>query len=359
MHTCETCKNTFKTKSGLNTHKKTAKYCLKIRDTINLEFCCKFCSKIFTSKNNLEYHEKICKISLVEETSRKYEENISTVISEKIILEEKITELNKTLEEERVKNTIIEENIAKLQGNSIPIPFPKNNIKNTNSKLISEKLVRDIFSSLLGVEFCKTRGLFSRKALELDGYCDSCGPNMDIKIGFEYQGKQHYEYVPYFHGDDPVIGNKLLKKQQERDQIKRDECKKLGIHLVEVPFYIENKLRFIENKLDTIFKSYNIGDWKRSEIIVCKPEKDPFPCEYCAKIYITNNQRIKHQKKCVVLALIRNLEREKAKIKTIMDDIRKTKDSDELAKLTQELTERNDSITLYKNLLDHTRVKID
>lgn len=52
----------FKTKSGLNTHIKTAKYCLKLRDINLTELKCDSCRKTFSTLTNLNRHQKSCKI---------------------------------------------------------------------------------------------------------------------------------------------------------------------------------------------------------------------------------------------------------------------------------------------------------
>ena len=53
---CEFCKKIFSTKSSLNNHKKTAKYCLQIQNKeINI-FSCKYCSKNFTTKHIFSKH---------------------------------------------------------------------------------------------------------------------------------------------------------------------------------------------------------------------------------------------------------------------------------------------------------------
>lgn len=53
-------------------------------------------------------------------------------------------------------------------------------------------------------------------------------PNKNISI--EYQGKQHYEAVDWFGGEES------FKKQQYRDDIKRKYCKDNGIFLLEIPY---------------------------------------------------------------------------------------------------------------------------
>ena len=63
---CEFCGQEFKTISSLNYHKKTAKYCLLLRDTDvketkdELIFECKYCNKALSSKQNLNIHLQSC-----------------------------------------------------------------------------------------------------------------------------------------------------------------------------------------------------------------------------------------------------------------------------------------------------------
>lgn len=80
------------------------------------------------------------------------------------------------------------------------------------------------------------------KTLSFDYYL----PNKNICI--EYDGKQHYESISFFGGDD------TLKKQQERDQIKNEYCKNNNIHLLRIK-YNEN----IEEKLNEFLKISSIS----------------------------------------------------------------------------------------------------
>ena len=104
-----------------------------------------------------------------------------------------------------------------------------------NCRYLSERMCReileDIFSYLPECLFHKCRPKFlqltkkQNSCLELDGY------NPSLNLAFEYQGLQHYQYVPFFHRN----GIKDLKKTQERDAIKRERCAKNGIDLIEIP----------------------------------------------------------------------------------------------------------------------------
>ena len=60
IYTCEFCSKTFSSRSNLNTHKKTAKYCISLRepDIISCDHCC----KEFTTKKSLNVHNGLCKV---------------------------------------------------------------------------------------------------------------------------------------------------------------------------------------------------------------------------------------------------------------------------------------------------------
>lgn len=63
------------------------------------------------------------------------------------------------------------------------------------------------------------------RALELDGYCEKAG------LAIEYQGAQHYEFIPgFFHDSDEDF-----LRQVERDRWKADRTAARGILLLAVP----------------------------------------------------------------------------------------------------------------------------
>lgn len=65
--------------------------------------------------------------------------------------------------------------------------------------------------------------------MQLDGY------NVELELAFEYQGKQHYDPVSYFHGT-----SKRYADQIRRDQEKAALCGKHGVTLIIIP-YTERK----------------------------------------------------------------------------------------------------------------------
>jgi DNA-directed RNA polymerase subunit RPC12/RpoP len=61
MMECKYCGNKFSTKTNLNNHTKTAKYCLKLRNIKSESiYKCSTCDKLFNKKFNLNRHEERC-----------------------------------------------------------------------------------------------------------------------------------------------------------------------------------------------------------------------------------------------------------------------------------------------------------
>lgn len=82
--------------------------------------------------------------------------------------------------------------------------------------------------------------------LELDGY------NEKLKIAFEYQGEYHYKNAHFYNNKKAEIH---LVKIKNRDKRKKEICKKLGIKLIIIPYYIKSKDR--KNYIIKIFKKLN------------------------------------------------------------------------------------------------------
>ena len=78
--------------------------------------------------------------------------------------------------------------------------------------------------------------------LEFDIYIKS------KNILIEYNGRQHYEYVPFFHGT-----KKAFNEQKKRDNRKKRLAKKQGIELIVFkytePIFKDYVINKIENKL--------------------------------------------------------------------------------------------------------------
>ena len=88
----------------------------------------------------------------------------------------------------------------------------------------SQEATRVAFERCTGRPFPSARPTWLQ-GLELDGY------NVDLGIAFEYNGKQHYEFVKAYHAS-----LRELQKQHERDIRKNYLCALQGVILVTVPY---------------------------------------------------------------------------------------------------------------------------
>lgn len=74
--------------------------------------------------------------------------------------------------------------------------------------------------------------------LELDLY------NNDLKLAVEYNGRQHYEFIPFFHQT-----RDRFQTQKYRDKIKKDLCEKHHIKLIVVPYTVtDDQIPFFLNQ---------------------------------------------------------------------------------------------------------------
>ena len=130
---------------------------------------------------------------------------------------------------------------------------------------ITEERCRFVFESLTRHKFPTTWAAFSKK-MQLDGYCK------ELKLAFEYQGKQHYEIMPYFHRTEQDFIS-----QQDRDKIKTQLCLENNIRKIDIPYTQASDNQaletFIKEQLFQIdIPLYEI-DWKE---FIGKPSKLKF-----------------------------------------------------------------------------------
>lgn len=108
-----------------------------------------------------------------------------------------------------------------------------------------EILCKEAAIKILNKPFIKVRPKFLRnhktgKDLELDIY------NSELRLAIEYNGRQHYVYLPYFHKD-----YQAFLDQKYRDELKRELCKQNNITLIEVPYTVKHAdiEQFLRNKI--------------------------------------------------------------------------------------------------------------
>nr|WDW26020.1 hypothetical protein FD201807_087R [Megalocytivirus FD201807] len=85
--------------------------------------------------------------------------------------------------------------------------------------------------AITGKKFAKSRCIknpVTGQHLELDCY------NSALKLAVEYNGRQHYQYVPHFHGPE----RHRFTEQRYKDVIKAQLCKEQGIKLIVVPYTV-------------------------------------------------------------------------------------------------------------------------
>lgn len=98
-----------------------------------------------------------------------------------------------------------------------------------------EKECRRVLRELFNKPFNKDRPDFLRNPvtgnihnLELDCF------DAEMNLAVEYNGVQHYKYVPYMHRNKDAFLN-----QKYRDELKHRMCHDYGINLIEVPHTVK------------------------------------------------------------------------------------------------------------------------
>jgi len=90
--------------------------------------------------------------------------------------------------------------------------------------------------------------------------------NEELKLCVEYNGKQHYEFIEFFHKTE-----EKFKKRQEDDKIKKEKCKEKNYVFIDIPYTIsiENIINYIANKCienNIYFNEKNIKTFDYSKI---------------------------------------------------------------------------------------------
>ena len=88
-------------------------------------------------------------------------------------------------------------------------------------------MTRKLFEALFNEKFGRVRLAILNK-LELDGYCEN------LKLAFEYDGAQHYQFKELFHKTPEDF-----KNQQNRDLLKDQLCQQNNITLIRIPYTVK------------------------------------------------------------------------------------------------------------------------
>jgi len=117
---------------------------------------------------------------------------------------------------------------------------------------IGEKECRRVLRKHFGYRFksCRPHFLMNPNTwarLELDCYEGA------LRLACEFQGRQHYYFTKQFHSS-----HEDFEKQQERDRIKAELCRRLGIYLIRVPYSVKKAdiEEYILERLPSEYKKF-------------------------------------------------------------------------------------------------------
>jgi len=109
-----------------------------------------------------------------------------------------------------------------------------------------ESICKEYLQHIFELPFTKCRPSWlynsvTHENLELDLY------NPTLNLAVEYNGKQHYEYIPYLHGNSRIN----FHNQKYRDEKKMELCQKKQVPLIIVPYTIpHDKIKsFLKNEI--------------------------------------------------------------------------------------------------------------
>lgn len=123
---------------------------------------------------------------------------------------------------------------------------PKSGASSYESK--GERECRRVVEEYTGRPFPKSRPNFLRNEitgghynLELDCFND------ELMVAVEYNGEQHYNYIPYFHKNKDAFYN-----IKYRDDMKKRLCAENGIKLIIVPYTVKDIKSYLQMELNKI-----------------------------------------------------------------------------------------------------------
>jgi hypothetical protein len=120
--------------------------------------------------------------------------------------------------------------IKSIYGKEFERKIPESNMGTLDNTLKSEAQLQRFLTAILKdrnivrqFEHPKLQNPRTGKQLELDFYVPS------LKLAFEFQGEQHYQSLG--------VGATRTQQQLEEDTTKVEQCKKIGIDVIWIPFW--------------------------------------------------------------------------------------------------------------------------
>jgi hypothetical protein len=95
--------------------------------------------------------------------------------------------------------------------------------------------------------------------LELDCY------NEELNLAVEYNGEQHYKYIPFYHKNN--INE--YKEQIKKDKLKIKLYQEYNVNLIIIPYTVHNSdihLYLTEKLIDLEFQSFFCSEYWKKEM---------------------------------------------------------------------------------------------
>lgn len=141
-----------------------------------------------------------------------------------------------------MQNARRQENQNKTTHSPTSSPPPKFSKGEAECRRVLEQMFQKPFTSQRP-DFLRNPVTGGNFNLELDCF------NQELSLAVEYNGIQHYKYIPHFHRNHEHFMN-----QKYRDDMKRRLCKENRVTLIEVPYTI--KIPDIYSFIDKACKSH-------------------------------------------------------------------------------------------------------
>jgi RNase P/RNase MRP subunit p29 len=156
-----------------------------------------------------------------------------------------------------------EDIIRKHFENIFGTPFPETYMRNLNLLYSKMNIELDLLKNnkkieLVGYDIQSNTSIseFYKGKMRFDGYAEIFINGQMMKIVFEYNGIQHYEFPNYWF-EESQEGYKEGLEYIKRDQLKKEICKFNNIILIEFPYFVDISLEH-SNKV----KSYIVNEFE-------------------------------------------------------------------------------------------------
>jgi len=259
-HSCECCGASFKKKSNLITHKKSAKYCLAIRGEGSVTCVCSGCGKSFNYMASLARHKKVCT-------------SIGITLQEKddIIdnLNVEIEKLHEELEEKDVTIATTNESLAQA----------KNKIKTLKKEVYDIKLILENSKGQLVQATKKEKPVVNNNNTYvnklLNVKCDTIRP-FTIETVREDVTAGKYTFDLFIQGEKGIVEfiSAIISQSDQKSYVCTDSSRQRFHRLMESrEWKDDNGATFLNKVLDEL-KDPATDYYNRVHDMMCNGDKD-------------------------------------------------------------------------------------